>query len=78
MQIKVYNFLKLEIIYTIFVNFLPSKGLEVRGEKPNPGDVLRASTGRSIEQCSSPVKGREEKPNPGPSPERVRGLGGRG
>ncbi len=33
---------------------------KVEREKPNPDIVLRPSTGRSIEQSSSPVKGREK------------------
>ncbi len=41
----------------------------VVGEKPNPDNVLRPSTGRSIEQSSSTVKGREE------NREKISGIG---
>ena len=37
----------------------PARALLVEAEKPNPSNVLRTSTGPSIEQSSSPIKGRE-------------------
>ena len=43
---------------------------QLRIEKPTPNNVLRTATGSPIGQSPSPVKGREKKPNPGPSQEK--------
>ncbi len=60
---------KLELMATagerIFTEMLPlvddfERAIEAMGKEPDPSNVLRTTTGRPIEQSSSPVKGRED------------------